>query len=133
MADEMTAPAADATTVAEPGAAPQQQQPVVVAPAPAGLISYVVKHRLLHDGKEYAPGAIFQHPDPAVTAALRKARAIVLATEMQAADEVAARMAALEAQLLATQQENARLQALRDQAAATAASVAAQPASKSGK
>lgn len=80
-----------------------------------GLIGYIVKHHLLHDGRDYLPGEVFQHADAAVIAALRNAKAIALPTEVQAADEVAQRMADLEAQLATAQAENARLQTAREQ------------------
>lgn len=108
-----------------------------VAPsaAPAGLITYVVKHRLEHDGVTYAPGATFQHPDASVTAALRKAKAIALQTEVMAADDVAARMAAKEAETEMLRAELARLRAAQEQSANAAAASAAQPNSggKGGK
>lgn len=80
-----------------------------------GLIGYIVKHHLLHDGHDYLPGEVFQHADAAVIAALRNAKAIALPTEVQAADEVAQRMADLEAQLASARAENARLQTAREQ------------------
>lgn len=90
-------------------------QPAVQLSAQPGLVSYVVKHRLIHDDVEYAPGDAFQHPDEKVIKTLRAAHAIQLETEAQAADDVAAKMAALEAQLAAMRAENERLQAQREQ------------------
>lgn len=81
----------------------------------AGLVSYIVQHRLLHDNHEYAKGDLFQCADEAVVATLRKAKAIALRTEVESADAVAQRMADLEAQIAAMQAQNARLTTAREQ------------------
>jgi hypothetical protein len=104
----------------------EKTEPRLTAVAAAGMVSYVVQHRLLHDGHEYRAGDAFQSADTKVIAALRKAGAIALLTEVMAADDVAQRMAAAEAEAERLREELARLQAL--QAASANAS-----ASKSGK
>ena len=109
MADKKTTETTETTPA--PEAAPAE----AAAEATAGLVSYIVQHRLLHDNHEFAKGDLFQCADEAVVATLRRAKAIALRTEVESADAVAQRIADLEAQLAAAQRENDKLQAAREQ------------------
>lgn len=113
--ETLSADAAPATQASEkPGEKTDPRLPTVRA----GAMNYVVQHRLLHDGAEYKAGDRFESGDAKVIAALRKAGAIALLTEVMAADEVAAQMAAREAEVAQLRAELERMQ----QAAAVAAS-----------
>lgn len=93
------------------------------------LVSYICAHKVQHDGREYAAGEEFRSSDPKVIEALRQAKAILLPTEVQSAESVAARQAALEAELAAAREE---LEALRQAHQASAASSAVSGGKRGG-
>lgn len=92
------------------------------------VFEYVALHQLIHDGVVFEKGDVFSTTDKALGDRLRADKAIALATEVQSADDVAARIAALEAQLAEAQ---AKLQSAQaDEVAAEAAAAAAKSAKK---
>lgn len=112
MADDATT---DATTPQNETAATETPTaPEAQVSSAAGLVTYIVQHRLLHDNHEYAKGDLFQHADAGIIATLRNAKAIALQTEVQSADAVAQQIAALEAQLARARAENEQLMAARE-------------------
>ena len=83
------------------------------------LMTYICAHLVRHDGVEYEAGSEFRCSDDKVIAALRQARAILLPTEVQRAEDVAARQAALESE---NAELRAELEQLRAQGAQPSAS-----------
>jgi hypothetical protein len=82
---------------------------------PAG--TYVAVYPVEHDGARYEPKDVFPISDPDVIATLRKSRAIALREEVEAAAQLAADRARVEA-------ENAALRAQLSEANAKIAALA---------
>lgn len=79
------------------------------------MARFIVQHRLVHGDqgeapREYLPGETFESNDEQLVATLRKAHAILLPNEVEAAEDVARRQAELEAHNAALKAE---LEALR--------------------
>lgn len=107
---------------------------IINGAAPAAALpisySYVALHALSHDGVIYEKGDIFTTSDKALGDKLREDKALALQHELQSADETAARIAELEAQLAAAQ---AKLVAAQEDEQAIESAAAAAKASASKK
>lgn len=92
-------------------------------------LEYHVVRPLEHNGERYEIGSTFSSPDEAAVRALREADCLRLATELEPAEDVAAKLRRLELQAAEAEDLRARVAELE---AAAAKAAAEKPASGKG-